>query len=155
MLYTGCIMNNQPSLPEELMFGPEFSLRANLRVNSWAFVAMLLSLAGDLLLERYGDWNAIQRAVIAIVPLAVSLLWVRSFVRWVRGMDEMHRRLTFDACLFATVVTLFVVTAWHLLDQTGIFPAKVNAHFHTASFPISLVLAFYFVGYARISRRYK
>ncbi|HVM61878.1 MAG TPA: hypothetical protein VMV72_13530 [Verrucomicrobiae bacterium] len=148
-------MNNQPSLPEELMFGPEFSLRANLRVNSWAFVAMLLSLAGDLLLERYGDWNAIQRAVIAIVPLAVSLLWVRSFVRWVRGMDEMHRRLTFDACLFATVVTLFVVTAWHLLDQTGIFPAKVNAHFHTASFPISLVLAFYFVGYARISRRYK
>lgn len=154
MLYTG-FMNNKPNIPEEIMFGPAYSLRANLKANRWAFAAMLLSLAGDLVLERHSEWGAFPRVVIAMVPLAVSLLWVRGFIRWVRGMDEMHRRLTFEACLFATVVTLFVVTGWHLLDQTGIFPAKVNAHFHTASFPISLVLAFYFIGYARISRGYK
>lgn len=154
MLYIAGMSTN-PNLPEEIMFGPAYSLRANLKANTWAFVAMVLSLAGDLLLGQHSEWSAAARVVIAVVPLAVSLLWVRSFIRWVRGMDEMHRQLTFEACLFATVVTLFVVTAWHLLDQTGIFPAKVNAHFHTASFPISLVLGFYFLGYVRISRRYK
>jgi len=154
MLYTAG-MNEKPNLPEEIMFGPAYSLRANLKANTWTFVAMLLSLAGDELLARHSDWDALPRVLIAMVPLLVSLFWVRSFVRWVRGMDEMHRRLTFEACLFATVATLFIVTAWHLLDQTGIFSAKVNSHFHTASFPISLVLGFYFLGYVRINRRYK
>ncbi len=144
------------------MFGPSYSLRANLKANTWAFVAMLLSLAGDILLARHNDWSAAPRVIIAMVPLLISLLWVRSFVRWVHGMDEMHRRITLEACLFATVVTLFVVTAWHLLDQagffrTGVLPARLHlgSHFHTASFPISLVLAFYFLGYAIFKRRYQ
>jgi len=161
MLYTGG-MNEKPNLPEEIMFGPAYSLRANLKANTWAFVAMLLSLAGDLLLARHGDWGPAPRAVIALVPLLVSLLWVRNFVRWVRGMDELHRQLTLEACLFAAVATLFIVTAWHLLDQAGVFQTGVlpdrlhlGSHFHTASFPISLMLGFYFLGYFRLNRRYK
>ena len=155
-------MNEKPNLPEEIMFGPAYSLRANLKANTWAFVAMLLSLAGDVLLARHSDWGAVPRVIIAMMPLLISLLWVRSFVRWVHGMDEMHRRMTLEACLFATVVTLFVVTAWHLLDQAGssqpgVLPVRLHlgSHFHTASFPISLVLAFYFLGYVRINRRYQ
>jgi hypothetical protein len=161
MLYTG-FMNNKPNLPEEIMFGPSYSLRANLKANTWAFVAMLLSLAGDVLLARHNDWGASSRAVIAMVPMLVSALWVRDFARWMKGMDELHQRMTLEACLFATVVTLFIVTTWHLLDQAGFFqayfiPERLNSHLHfnTASFPISLVLAFYFVGYAQINRRYK
>jgi len=38
-------------------------------------------------------------------------------------MDEMHRRISVEACLFATVVTLFVVTAWHIPDKAGVFQA--------------------------------
>jgi hypothetical protein len=155
-------MNNKPNLPEEIMFGPSYSIRANLKANTWAFVAMLLSWAGDVWLARHNDWGASSRSVIALVPLLVSVLWVRDFGRWMRGMDELHRRLTLEACLFGTVVTLFVVTTWHLLDQAGFFQAYFlpawlhqGSHFHTASFPISLVLAFYFLGYARISRRYQ
>ena len=164
MLYTGC-MNDKPNLPEEIMFGPSYSLRANLKANTWAFVAMLLSLAGDVLLARHNDWGASSRSVIAMVPMLVSALWVRDLGRWIKGMDELHQRMTLEACLFATVVTLFIVTTWHLLDQAGFFQAYFQAylpkqlhlgsHFHTASFPISLVLAFYFVGYTRINRRYK
>jgi hypothetical protein len=103
-----------------------------------------------------------QRAIIALVPLLIGLLWVRSFARWVRGMDEMHRRLSVEACLFATGVTLFVVSTWHILDKAGVFQAgaymsrlHLDSHFHTASFPISLVGAFYFLGYAIFRRRYK
>ena len=161
MLYSGG-MNTKPNLPEEIMFGPSYSIRANLKANTWAFVAMLLSWVGDQLLSLPRDWNVAQRAAIAMVPLLISLLWVRGFTRWVLGMDEMHRRLTVEACLFGTVVTLFVVTAWHLLDQAGVFQAGVlparlhlSSHFTAASFPISLVLVFYFVGYAIFKRRYQ
>jgi hypothetical protein len=155
-------MNEKTNFPEEIMFGPAYSLRTNLKANAWAFVAMLLSWTGDELLARHDDWDALPRVIIAMVPLLISLLWVRSFGRWVRGMDEMHRQLTRKACLFATVVTLFVVTTWHLLDQAGFFqpgilPARlhIGSHFHTASFPISLVLGFYFLGYAILNRRYQ
>ncbi len=161
MLYTGC-MNDKPNLPEEIMFGPSYSLRANLKANTWAFVAMILSWAGDQLLSLPRDWSVAERAIIALVPLLISLLWARDFVRWVRGMDEMHRRLSVEACLFATSVTLFVVTAWHILDKAGVFQAglhlarlHLDSHFRTASFPISLVLVFYFLGYAIFNRRYK
>ncbi len=137
------------------MFGPAYSLRANLKANTWAFVAMLLSLGGDVLLAQHDDWSVFPKVIIAMVPLLISLLWVR-------GMDELHRRISLEACLFATVVTLFVVTAWHLLDQAGFFqpgilPGRLHlvSHFHTASFPISLVLGFYFVGYAIFKRRYQ
>lgn len=150
MLYIGG-MNTKPNNPEEIMFGPSYSLRANLKANSWAFVAMLLSWGGDVLLPIHKDWPVALRAIIALAPIVPALLWARSFLRWVRGMDEMHRRLTQEACLFATVVTLFVVTARDLLDKAGVFQASLQS----ASFPISLVLAFYFVGYTRINRRYK
>ena len=155
-------MNEKTNIPEEIMFGPAFSLRANLKANTWAFVAMFLSWTGDELLARHNNWAIVSRVVIAMVPLLISLLWVRSFVHWVSGMDEMHRQLTLKACLFATVATLFAVTTWHLLDQAGSFqpgilPARLHlgTHFHTASFPISLVLAFYFIGYAKLNRRYQ
>ncbi|HVM62414.1 MAG TPA: hypothetical protein VMV72_16260, partial [Verrucomicrobiae bacterium] len=76
-------MNTKPNLPEEIMFGPSYSIRANLKANTWAFVAMLLSWTGDQLLSLPRDWNVAQRAMIAMVPLFVSLLWVRGFTRWV------------------------------------------------------------------------
>jgi len=154
MLYTGC-MNDKPNLPEEIMFGPSYSLRANLKANTWAFVAMILAWTGDLLLSLPRERSVAQRAIIALVPLLIGLLWVR-------GMDEMHRRLSVEACLFATSVTLFVVTAWHILDETGVFQAglhlarlHLDSHFRTASFPISLVVAFYFLGLSIFNRRFK
>ena len=59
-------------------------------------------------------------------------------------------------------MTLFVVTAWHILDKAGVFQAgsymtklHLDSHFHTASFPISLALAFYCLSYAILNRRYK
>jgi len=144
------------------MFGRHYSIRANIQANGWAFVAMLLSWAGDMLLSLPRDWSVVQRVVIALVPLLFGLLWVRSFARWVRGMDEMHRQLSVEAGLFATTMTLFVVTIWHVLDKTGAFQAgfemtklHLDSHFHTASFPISLVGALYFLGYPIFNRRYQ
>jgi hypothetical protein len=32
---------------------------------------------------------------------------------------------------------------------------RLDSHFHTASFPLSLVLGFYLLGYAMLNRRYQ
>ena len=155
-------MNTKPNLPEEIIPGRHYSIRANLTANAWAFVAMLLSWTGDLLLSLREDWDVSERAIIVGVPLLIGLLWVRSFARWIQGMDEMHRRLSVEAGLLATSLALLVVSTWHILDKAGAFQTgsqmsklHLDSHFHTASFPISLVVALYFLGYGILSRRYQ
>jgi hypothetical protein len=81
MLYTLIMMNIKPNLPDELAPGKmEYSRRADLKVNGWAYLGMILSLAGDVLLHCCKDsqsWPAAGRAVIALAPLPVFLLWIR------------------------------------------------------------------------------
>src|SRR3954466_2913728 len=101
MLYT-FRMNIKPNLPDELNPGKEFSFRADWRVNRWAYTGMVLAFTGDLLLHHYKDskdWPLALRALIALVPLPPFLLWIRSFARWVRGMDELDRQITLKNCL--------------------------------------------------------
>jgi hypothetical protein len=154
---------NKPNLPEELFFGKSYSFQANLKVNGWAFIAMLISFAGDALLHRYQDWHVALRSIIVLAPLLPALLWARSVSRWIRGMDELHRRVALEACLFATVCTLFIVTAWHVMETAGVFQTAIfqaprvhlSSHFSTCSFPITLVMGFYFLGHTIFNRRYE
>ncbi|HKW30444.1 MAG TPA: hypothetical protein VJT54_13990 [Verrucomicrobiae bacterium] len=147
-------MNNEPNLPEELAPGKYYSFRAEMKVNGWCWVAVLTSFAGECwLLPHHKDWPVMLRTIVALVPLVASLLWVRSVVEWIRGMDELHRRITLAACLFATIATLFVVAALHLLVVAGVFSAKFQA---TAGFVVIwLVVCFYILGQAIFNRRYK
>ncbi|HTQ51806.1 MAG TPA: hypothetical protein VMJ12_13930 [Candidatus Acidoferrales bacterium] len=145
---------NRPNTPEELAPGKYYSFRTEMKVNGWCWAAVLSSFAGECwLLPHHTDWPVALRTVIALVPLVASLLWVRSVAGWVRGMDELHRRITIAACLFATVATLFVVAALHFLVTAGVIPA----HFHaTAGFVIIwLVVCFYILGQTIFNRRYR
>lgn len=57
------------------------------------------------------------------------------------------------ACLFATIATIFVVTALHLLVVAGVFSNKFQV---TAGFIIIwLVVCFYLLGHSIFNRRYK
>jgi hypothetical protein len=153
MLYTAR-MNTKPNIPEEIAPGKDYSFWADMKVNGWCWVAVLTSFANEVfLLPHHKDWPVAIRAVIAVVPLVASSLWVRSVAGWIRGMDELHRRITLAACLFATIATLFVVTALHLLVVAGVFSIKFQA---TAGFIIIwLVVCFYILGHFIFNRRYK
>jgi hypothetical protein len=117
-------MNNKPNLPGEV--DPrtgEFSLRAQWRVNHWAFVGILLSVAGDLLVHCHkdaNDWPVALRAIIALCPLLPALLYIRSLRRWLRGMDELDRQITLKVCLFAISATLYLDMALHPLGEWGV-----------------------------------
>jgi len=147
-------MNTKPNVPEEIELGSHYSFRTDMKVNGWSWVAVLTSFAGEvLLLPHHDDWPTALRAVIALVPLMATLLWVRSVMRWTHDMDELHRRITLAASLFATVTTLFVVATSHLLVVAGVFPDRAQA---TASYVIIwLVVCFYILGRSIFNRRYQ
>src|SRR6185503_4266356 len=147
-------MNNKPALPEEVEPGRHYSFRTDMRVNGWSWAAVLTSFVGEvLLLPHHKDWPTALRAVIALVPLVASLLWVRSVVHWIRRMDELQRRITTAASVFATVTTLFVIAASHLLVIAGLFPVRFQV---TAGFIIIwLVVCFFLLGRGIFNRRYQ
>jgi hypothetical protein len=124
MLYTVVTMDNKPNLPDELAPGKkEYSGRADLKVNGWAYLGMILSLAGDVLLhccKDSKDWPVAARGIIALAPLPPFMLWIPGFARWLRGMDELDRQITIKVCLFATTATLYLFMALHPLSKWGV-----------------------------------
>jgi len=91
-------MNGKPNIPEEIGWGKQYSWRASLKAGGgWMMLAFLTDLPGIYLIEHHRDWHLALRAAIALVPLIATLLYVRSISRWVRGMDELHRRITLAA----------------------------------------------------------
>ena len=174
MLYTGSVMNNKPNLPEVMMPGKNYSLWADMKVNGWLMALWPTVFLGDLWLYNHEDCPFTLRVIMAVVPLAMCLLWIRSVARWIRGMDELHRRITLDACLFAITWTFFVITAWQHLKHEGILDAIFwSSHsflgnlvlgFNQAGlteydfyYPLAVMLlvSFYFLGHTIFNRRFK
>ena len=153
-------MNEKPNIPDELdlVFGfKDYSFRKDLKVNGWGYVAMALSFAGDVMLSRHKDWPVALRTVIALSPIIPTLLWGRGFACWIRGMDELHRRLTVEVCLFATTATLFFFAALRPLANAGIFQPleKVGLDIHTWWGTSWLLVCFYILGSKILHRRYQ
>jgi hypothetical protein len=164
MLYNASTMNNKPNIPDEVMlYWKNYSFWADMKVNGWLIVAALTAGVGDIWLPYNKDCPFMLRVIIALAPLPASLFWVRDVARWIRGMDELHRRITLGACLFATTCTLFVIAAWQRFKQEVIMGAifqPSRLHFENIAFTeyeltLGLVFVFYLLGRAIFNRRYK
>ena len=146
------------NIPEELEPGKkEYSFCKDLKVNGWGYLAVALSFGGDVMLARHKDWPAALRVIIALLPVVPALLWGRVFARWIRGMDELHRRMTVEVCLFATTATLFLFTFLRPLVSVGIFRPfeKIGLDFHTWWGTSWLLICFYLLGRKVLHRRFK
>jgi hypothetical protein len=151
-------MNNKPNLPESVQPGEYYSLWIDLKVNGWMLVAILLSIVSDMFFPgEIKTWQPAWQAIIAIAPFPAILLWVRDLTRWIGGMDELHRRITLTAIVFAVSATLFVLALWHLLVRAGIWQTLFQQFFDFNSVWVilSLITALYFHGYRIFNRRYQ
>src|SRR5271169_2867619 len=86
MLYT-VGMNTKPNLPEEIGFGKMNlwgSWRGSLNKGGaiWMFVVYLTDIPGDWLIKHHPGWPLALRLLIALFPLAASLLYARGFAAW-------------------------------------------------------------------------
>ena len=95
MLYIG--MMNYPTLPEVVRPGKNYSFRADLKLNAWAFVAVLVAWVARILVQRHHEWSLLVQATVTVSPLVPSLLYVRSIAQWIAGMDELQRRIQLEA----------------------------------------------------------
>jgi hypothetical protein len=153
-------VDNKPNLPEDVPYSWRASVRAG---GGWMMLAFLTDLPGLYLIGHYKEWPLTLRTVMALIPLIATLLYARSTARWVRGMDELHRRLALEAFLFSTVAYLFLTAAWFLLKQAGVWGViaqRTGLHLEGMSFAncttiICLTYVFFGVGYSIFKRRYE
>ena len=98
---------NKPNTIESLLpTSGQYSLSQDLRLNGWLLVATAVYLVEVYLERRNPEWSPLVRGLAALVPALPGLLYVRSWVRFVRGMDELQRRIQVEAFLFAALATL-------------------------------------------------
>jgi hypothetical protein len=122
MLYSHSIMNNKPNLPNEIFWGKEYSWRKDCRVNRWLGIAATISgLADVVFAHATRQWPLEARVGIVLAEFLAIALWARSVTHWIRGMDEMHRRITASVMLSATGATFFFMLLWHCLCRVGLF----------------------------------
>ena len=114
--------------------------------------------------DRYPGWPLLVRTLIELVPLLASLLWARRLIRWVRGMDELNRRITLEAWLFAALMTVGFLSIWPLLNAAGtsasLYPATHGFHLEGLDKPnflltLGVLWLSHLLGHVIINRRYQ
>jgi hypothetical protein len=157
-------MNNKPNVPGEIFLGnQEYSLRMDWQVNGWLFVATLISAFYDIIFHNaVTQWPLGWRVGVVLAQFVALALWARGLARWIRGMDELHSRITIASILFAISATFFVLMLWHRLDVAGFFDAIFSKPKPGGSWDIAtvghgflLLTLFYFLGHSIFNRRYK
>jgi uncharacterized membrane protein len=119
MLYIGVIMNmhtkNKLNTPEEW---DTYTWKSG---GHWLLLLILTDVPGAYLINHHKDLPLIATIPISLLPLAAGVLYVHTIVRWIRGMDEMHRQITVSAFALAMVIYLAMSQLWTLLaDRAGI-----------------------------------
>lgn len=98
----------------------QYSFKRDLRLNAWLGVTVVVYLSTLLLLSAHREWSPLVRGVVALSPLLPTLLYLRDWIRFVRGMDELQRRVQVEAALFASLGTVFVGMAITTLNGHGV-----------------------------------
>ena len=163
MLYNN-VMNTKLNVPGEIYLGEkEYSWRIDWQVNRWLFVATIISALADVMFpDVVRQWSLAAPIGIVIAEFAAIGLWARALARWIRGMDELHRRITVSAVLFSVSATFFFLMLWHRLEATGLFNVLLSSPTGGGSWDICtvghgflLLTLFYFVGFSIFNRRFK
>lgn len=153
MLYTARM--NNPIFPEAVRPERNYSFRADMKLNAWALVAVVVASVARWLLHHHHDWGVLIQSAVALTPLVPSLLYVQSIARWIGGMDELQRRIQLEACLFATTATVFIATAFSLLGGVGVLQSLRLQHGLGWEGTFATILVFYILGNMILNRRYR
>ena len=157
-------INSKQPVPDELiMFDRQFSCRTAWKVCRWWFFAFVISTLCDLIFPqtvKQLSWEC-RSAIVGVEFLAILLL-VLDAARWVRGMDELQRRITLAAFFFSVSASFFFFVLWLGLERAGFFDAILGPPVVNDTWGISSVAhvcmllgGFYGLGFLIFKRRYK
>jgi drug/metabolite transporter (DMT)-like permease len=146
---------NKPNTMESVQpCSKQYSFKTDLKLNAWMAVAGVFWVLSLYLIREHPDMESPLRVAVALSPLAPGLLYVRSCMRFVRGLDELQRRIQLEALLFAALGTLFVGTAINVLNANG---GSFGRFPHGLELGAAFILMFllWLVGTVIATRRYK
>ncbi len=149
------IKNNPPNTLETLQpCSGLYSLKKDIKLNAWLGVAVAVYTVCQLLIKWHPGWNVAIRAALALAPMIPGLLYIRSWMRFVNGLDELQRRIQLEAWLFAVVGTVLSGIAVSTLGESGVHLGELE---HGMGMGWAFIAAFIFwlVGSAVANCRYK
>lgn len=119
MLYS-TDMNKPNTLESVQPCSGQYSFRTDLKLNAWLAVGGVAYGITGSLLRHNPEWPVGLRVAVALLPLAPMLLYVRSCLLFVRGLDELQRRIQLESWLFAALGTVFLGVMITILKTHGV-----------------------------------
>ena len=107
----------KPNVIESVQSGSEqYSSKTSWKLHAWLGVTAVLAVASDYVLRHNPGWSSLIRTVCVLSPLLPCLMWVRSWARFIWGMDELQRRIQIESRLAACLGALLVIVAINALN---------------------------------------
>jgi hypothetical protein len=104
-----------------------------------------------LTLQKYVVLSPALQVAVALIPLAPFAFFVQRFIAHLRNLDELHRRVHFEALAFAFPVAILFLMTLGLLER-GHLVSGDNWSYQRIWYYLPL---FYLVGIAISWRRYR
>lgn len=157
--FTYAFVNTPNALESVRPFSGKYSVKADLKLNAWFGVSALFAIVSQKLLSQHLDSNFPLRAAVALSPLIPFALYVRSCIRFIRGMDELQRRIQVEAWLTACLATLMIGTCINVLNANGVPLSLFGLRLfpHGLAFPSAFLVTFviWIISHGVANRRYE
>src|SRR5262245_19801446 len=117
-------MNSKLNVPEEIGgFGRGYWLRIAPKKTGvlWMYLVFATDAPGQWLIRHHPEMSVFLRAPIAALPIVATAFYAATILRWIRGMDDLHRRLTIESFLAATIGYLLLGAGVTALDVAGVW----------------------------------
>src|SRR5271154_2608113 len=90
------------------------------QIPKWAIVAFIATIVSRWWLSHHVDADVALRAVVALAPIPIFFMWVRSAAQRIRLIDEMQQLIYYKAWHFAGLGTMFVMMALWQVQLIGL-----------------------------------
>ena len=111
---------NKINTIESVTCSGSYSLKKDLQLNAWLGVAVGLHLIALVVLKHHPEWTPLTRGLLTLTPMIPGWLYVRTCLRFIRGLDELQRRIQLEAWLFGALGALIIGTVINTLNANGV-----------------------------------
>jgi hypothetical protein len=125
------------------------------QIPKWAIVAFIATIVSRWWLSHHVDADVTLRAVVALAPIPIFFMWVRSAAQRIRLIDEMQQLIYYKAWHFAGLGTMFVMMALWQVQLIGLHLPEWLSHGLDYQCTLILMAFLVFVGFIGFNRRYK
>ncbi|MDP1580192.1 MAG: hypothetical protein Q8M02_07930 [Candidatus Didemnitutus sp.] len=132
----------------------QYSLKQDLRLNAWLGVAAVVYGVALFLLKHNPEWSPLTRALVSLAALGPGMLYLRACLRFIRGLDELQRRIQTEAWLFALMGTVIVGIVLTTLNAHGVALGGMQPGLNLWGAGM-LVFVLWLVGLGLANRRYQ